>query len=144
MSNIKCDRICEKVPFTHKIWPIYCTLKFNIFIVAYNWMKFSMHKATLVPFWHKRYLYHLKESNVTTLCLLVCQMCGKVRHNYSTFKAMKCVEMDGRTSLLLINDNFTREAIIVFMVTICVHHITANNNHCKIVTSPQLTSKPSL
>jgi len=57
---------------------------------------------------------------------------------------MKCVEMDGCTSLLLISDNFTRAAIIVFMVIIYVHHITANNNHCKTVTSPQLTSKPSL
>ena len=61
-----------------------------------------------------------------------------------TFKAVKRVEMDGCTSLLLIKDNFTHAAIIVFMVTISVHHITANNNHFKIITSPQLTSKLSL
>ena len=47
-----CDRICEKVPFSHtKFDPIFLTLKLhNLLIISYKLLKFSLSVATVVGY----------------------------------------------------------------------------------------------
>ena len=75
-----CDRICEKVPFSH--------IKCNSFSQLSNFVTFVSQQARVcnfpcvclhdvATFWYKKKVNQCKESTDMTFCLLVCQMCGK-------------------------------------------------------------------